>query len=234
MTSSELPAPMETYRRAEEAVYRWVRRARLEKAITFCERELSVLPYTAYHDAIGRSWLRQTETAARWLGDFFAQSKTRIPVRAIYCEMNRFEVNTDKWYLDGFAYDSIGDPDNLGWLCGWKHSTGDHSCLVLEGADDLKQAFWHDYVGTESPPAEINAPSELAILLLTLRMQELVHAGAELAWRKDLLPKDLPVFSAAHDSDLVCISATDIGFRRAKNAASLRSSCGRRNGSRSL
>jgi hypothetical protein len=165
---------------------------------------LASLPATEYHKAAARSWLPQTEEAARWLADFYRKARRKLQPRAIYCEMNSFEINPDVWYVDGFAYDFFGEPADPGWLCGWQKSTGERGSLVLRGMDDLQALFARDYAG--APPANVRASSEVVMHLLTLRMQELIHAAAQLARRWGRLPEDVPVLAAVHDSDLISFS----------------------------
>jgi hypothetical protein len=122
-------------------------------------------------------------------------------VRALYCEMNRFEINPDEWYLNAFAYDFFGDPEDLGWLVGWKQATKHGDRFVLRRMGDLQALFARDY--GDEPPDSVRAASEVVILLLTLRMQQMVHAAARQAREAGRLPDDVPVLAAAHDSDLV-------------------------------
>jgi hypothetical protein len=185
----------------ERAIRPWVKAGELERAIARCEHDLSQLPRTDYHAALGRSWLSQTEELARWLMKFSRAAAKAMPVGALYCEMNRFEVNTDAWYLDAFAYDFFGDTEDLGWLVGWKKSSSDKGCFLLRGMDDLQALFARD-AGDESPEA-VPPAADVAILLLTLRMQEVVHAAAREARQSGALPEDVPVLAAAHESDLV-------------------------------
>jgi hypothetical protein len=214
--TKKFPAPMETYQAAENAVWNMVKKAQLDKAICVTEKKLSKLSETDYHVVLGRSWQGQGEVAARWLQTLAKTADQKFPVSAIYCEMNRFEINTDEWYIDGFAYDRIGDPDDLGWLSSWQESAS--SRFVLDGMDDLKAVFQRDYMDTEVPDSAINAPSELAILLLTLRMQELVNVAAHFAWKQDWLREEIPVLSAAHETGMICISKTDAGTKQLREA----------------
>ncbi len=209
---------METYNAAEAAVFKMVQRAQIDKAIAATEKKLSKLPDSDYHKVLGRSWCDQADKAARWLQKFAKKVKKKFPVSVVYCEMNRFEINTDEWYLDAFAYDRIGDPDDLGWLSGWQEATEERSRFVLKGMSDLQAAFQRDYLEAEEPRPEINAPSELAILLLTLRMQELVDLAAHAAWNEERLSEETVVLSAAHDTGLVCISKTEAGVKLLREA----------------
>lgn len=191
------------YARLERAVRPWVRSAELDRAIARCEADLAALPRTDYHAALGRSWLGQTREASRWFAGFYQTAAKALPVRALYCEMNRFEINPDEWYLDAFAYGFFGDPEDPGWLVGWKMSSPKRSRFVLRGMGDLQELFAGDY--GDRPHETVRAASEIVILLLTLRMQELVFAAVRQARKSGRLPDDVPVLAAAHDSDLVCL-----------------------------
>jgi hypothetical protein len=192
------------YARLERAVRPWVQSAELDRAVARCEAALSKLRRTGYHAALGRSWLGQTSDAVRWLTGFYRAAAKTMPVRALYCEMNRFEINPDEWYLDAFAYDFFGDPEDLSWLVGWKKCSADRGRFVLRGMGDLQALFARDY--GDEPPKPVRTASELVVLLLTLRMQELVHGASRQAHQAGWLPDDVPVLAAAHDSDLVCFS----------------------------
>jgi len=194
-----------TSARLERAVLPSVRKGDLKRAIAICEKELAGLSRTEYHAALGRSWLTQTEEAAAWLAAFCRSAGRAMSLRAVYCEMNRFEINPDEWHVHAFAYDFFGEPEEADWLVGWKKTSGDRNRFILRGMEDLQALFARDY-GDGGPRAKVRAASEVVILLLTLRMQELIHAAALQARRSGELREDLPVLAAAHDSDLVFCS----------------------------
>ncbi len=191
-----MPRPLTPYARLERAIRAWVQRGDLNHAVARCEADLAGLSRTDYHAALGRSWLGQTREASRWLAGFYESAAKAFPVRALYCEMNRFEINTDEWYLDAFAYDFFGDPQDLGWLVGWKKASGQRGRFVMRGMQDVQTLFARDY--SDDPPNSVRAPSEVVILLLTLRMQELVQAAARQARQAGGLPDNIPVLAAAH------------------------------------
>lgn len=193
-----------TYARLERVVRRWLRKAQLQRAIDCCEAELETLPGSEYQQALGRSWLSQTREVARWLAGFYRTASKAGAVRALYCEMNRFEINPDEWYVDAFAYDSFGGAGERGWLVEWNKTTADGNRLVLRGMADLQLLFERDY--GDEPPSSVRAASEVAILLLSLRMQELINAAAAQARESGRLKQDVPVLAAVHDSDIVHFS----------------------------
>lgn len=185
----------------ERTVRAWLDGGDIDRAIERCEEELACLRRTNYHAARGRSWLGQTREASRWLAGFYKAAAKDMNVRALYCEMNRFEINADEWHIDAFAYDFFGDPQEVGWLVGWKTSSTKR--FVLRGMGDLQELFARDYA--DEPAGAIRSAAEVVILLLTLRMQELVRAAARHLYNDGQLPNDVPVLAAAHDSDLTCV-----------------------------
>lgn len=193
-------SPPRTYERLLRTVFPWIQDGEFEHAIDRCEAELEFMSRTEYHDAVGRSWLGQTSEAARWLAGFYEDARKEMSVRAIYCEMNRFEINPIQWYVSAFAYDYFGKPDAPDWLTGWKKISS--KPLVLRGMSDLQDLFARDYRSV--PPRRVRTASEIVILLLTLRMHELIQVAARKARQTGRLPQDIPVLSAAHDAEVVC------------------------------
>jgi len=192
-----------TYPRLAKAVAKGVAAAKLAPAIDRCERELAKLPKSSFHCALEQSWLDQTDEAAGWLAAFHEHTAKLMPLKAIYVELTRFEINTKVWDAHAFAYDFFGDPDDLGWLVGWKHST--NRPLILKGMAEVQSAY-RRHVRTSEPRATEQHAAETASVLLELRFQDLMLAAARQARKKRALPEDLPVLAATHDSDLIARS----------------------------
>ena len=57
--------------------------------------------------------------AARRFDDFYRAESGRIPIRAVYTEMNGFDINPDRWYCDLCAYTADGGLDDFDWLSDW-------------------------------------------------------------------------------------------------------------------
>lgn len=190
---------MSSYESSLRSISKWLKKGALETAIAECEKKLATMPASPFHVVIGRSWKEQIPEAAKWLLAFYQASGKQLSVESLYCEMNRFEINTDCWYLDGFAYDYFGGEKDTSWLTDWRHSTDSPDQLVLKHSDDIQSTFAQAELSGE--PAE-----DLAILLLTLRMLELVDGAAKLARSNGWLPENVPVITAAHDADPVYFS----------------------------
>ena len=204
---------MDTYYRIQEEILDFIKSKDIDRAIAHCEEQFKLLPKTDYHRALGRDWLHQTQAMSDWIGSFYEKASQKISVRTIYCEMNRFEINTDMWYVDALAYDVFESMDRMSdWLSDWNESTNSEEPFELTGVEDLQKLFYRDYcscdgyfaIGSEEGmPEDIEASSEAAILLLTLRMQQLIHAATQLARKAGKLPEDVAVLSTAHEEDMI-------------------------------
>ena len=70
-------------------------------------------------------------------------NNTKFDVKAVYLEMNGFDINYDRWYCDFFAY-SCYEPDveKTDWLCEWQ--SGDWPQYELLGLESAQEAFaWY-------------------------------------------------------------------------------------------
>ncbi len=60
------------------------------------------------------------EDVRSFIDEFLEECEPELTVRAIYLEMNGFDINYGRWCFDSFAYDTYcDDPDDLDWLSDW-------------------------------------------------------------------------------------------------------------------
>jgi hypothetical protein len=173
---------------------------KLEACIVLLEEGLQALRRTPYHDVLGRDFLRQTDTAAEYLINFHRNALAKTKVGALYFEMNGFTINPDRWYFDGFAYQTAGDIWELEWLAHWDAETDQG--FTLEGMETVQEAF-ADLFCDENQPLSVKMASELAEHLVTARFMQLIAAAHETAKRRYNFLKDLPILATAHDWDRV-------------------------------
>ncbi len=191
----------EIYFELQGVVEKDVHAGRLEPGIALCEKTLGELPGTIFHAARRQTFLSQTEEAAEWLGNFYRQASEKMRVKTLYVEMTRFEINTDAWDAHAFAYDIFGDPEDLGWLCGWKMHT--ELPIMLQELSDIRASYrTHD--GGSSTPDEERAACAVS-MLVTLRFQELIWAAAVQARASGGIPENVPVMAAVHESEMVMV-----------------------------
>lgn len=132
------------------------------------------------------------------INDFIAECKTQFDVRAIYLEMNGFDINYERWYFDSFAYTEYSDdPDELEWLCDWTSPNWDH--FTLAGLEKTQGDFrWY----TENKIYENKthyAEKELATLLVMVRFVQLIQSSLNAG----ALQCSVPLLATAHDFDIL-------------------------------
>ncbi len=178
-------------------VTRWLKKDDIAGAIGDLEQRIQKLEPSPFHKALGRSWLKQQSQLAKWLKKLYAAASKQFVAKALYVEMNRFDINTDRWYLDGFAFDEFGGDKDIEWLCNSKYTTEDSEQFKLTGMSDLQKA----YESLTEDESSFFEAEQAVVLLLTLRMLEVVQAAASEARANGWLPEDVPVVAAAHEAD---------------------------------
>jgi hypothetical protein len=81
------------------------------KALDIAEASLKKLPATDFHAILGRPIVNQAEDLAAWIDRFYKTVAKKINIKALYFELNEFDINFKTWKIDGFAYDIDGGLD---------------------------------------------------------------------------------------------------------------------------
>lgn len=177
---------------------------RLLECIAGLEEALGALRETPYHAILGKDFLHLSEAAAGYIADVYRRASLESNVKAMYCEMNGFEINPDLWYFNGFTYDIEGDLWDLtfdpDWLADWNYAEEDG--FVLTGLEQVQDAFARLYCDA-SQPLSVRLAGELAEHLVIARFNELI--GAAHGEAKIISPdlETIPIFSTAHDWDMI-------------------------------
>lgn len=171
---------------------------RLPLAVEQYREALGRQQTNAFSPLVGLDFLHHTEEAAANLIRFLESASAQREVGALYFEMNGFDINPDRWYCNGYAYDHAGGVRNTEWLVGW--FTADDEDFVLTGMEPVQAAFAaHD---GDAGPLFVNIARELSIYLVTCRFMELIAAAHQLAGERDSRARNLPVFATAHGFDI--------------------------------
>jgi hypothetical protein len=174
---------------------------KLAACIERLEEAMQALRKTPYHEVLGRNFLHQTDAAGSYLIDFHRMANKQITVAAMYFEMNGFTINPDRWYFDGFAYETAGDIWELEWLAHWDADT-DNEQFTLTGMESVQEAFANCYCD-EDQPLSVKMAEELADHLVNARFMQLIGAAHAAAKRRYRALDGLPVLATAPDWDTV-------------------------------
>ncbi|HWK08346.1 MAG TPA: hypothetical protein VNS58_32190 [Puia sp.] len=174
-----------------------------KNALDIAENKLIALPESAFHAVLGQSLVSQADDLATWIDVFYTKAAAKISVKALYFEMNEFDINTDEWFIDGFAYEQDGGPDPLDmeWITDWQADTTMETgtIFIIEGYEKLQNAFETIELTTK----DLDNARDWCEQIIIARFMELmraVHLKAEergLAWAK------LPIYFTEHSYDFI-------------------------------
>jgi hypothetical protein len=127
---------------------------------------------------------------------FHSECSKKFSVKAIYLEMNGFDINPDRWYFDLFGYESIPpNDDSFDWLSEWQ--SPDYPTVTLTGLEPIQDLYAH-YISNKLYKDKDKAYNEeLATLLVMAKFCKLI---AESLDNKSL---SVPVYATAHDFDII-------------------------------
>lgn len=173
------------------------------KAVTIGETALKKIQVTEFHDILDKSLLHHTKELAEWINDFYQSASGKYTVEAMYFEMVEFDINTDVWYIDGFAYDTDGglDPDDMEWLCDFQTDTRieTRSVFKLGGYEKLQLAFETIKLNTTHLQDARNWCEQLIIA----RYAELMRSAHQYAKAQKMSWAQIPVYFTEHAYDFV-------------------------------
>lgn len=132
------------------------------------------------------------------INKFIVTCQSEFDVRAVYLEMNGFDINYDRWYFDSFAYTEYsGDPDDLDWLCDWASPSWDQFTLngLKETQDDFRWYIENKIYENKTHEEE----REIATLLVMVRFVQLIRSSLNAG----SLQCSAPLLATAHDFDMV-------------------------------
>lgn len=183
----------------------YLEEGQLSVAIAQVEAALGNLEPTYFHALRGVSLVPQREAGLRWLTAFYDRVSRAQPVKALYLEMNGFDVNTDEWYVDGFAFEKAGTPGELDWLADWEEDMATTEPFVLRGFEGGQEAF-AQYMEEGDHSDALERARDLAEALVVLRLQELLDHIHRTAKSQGLAWGQTPVWVTAHDYEPVYVS----------------------------
>ncbi|MGY2134884.1 hypothetical protein ACW9KT_21820 [Hymenobacter sp. HD11105] len=175
---------------------------KLREAIAQGEHKLNSLEKTYFHRLLGTNLLHQRDEVAAWLDAFYQHVSSKMPIGALYVEMNAFDINTEEWYLDGFAYEVAGTREDAEWLANWSANTATKEPFVLSGFELLQEAF-EAYFDEEQVSENLERAHDVAEMLVILRVQELLDEVHQAAKVKGLAWGTIPLLVTAHDYEML-------------------------------
>ena len=124
-----------------KAVDRRFRESDIAGAVTFLEKRLAAERVARFKGLLGNNFTNTPASILSAINKFVDACSEQFAVRAIYLEMNGFDINPDRWYFDSFAYIKY-DPKDVEWLCEWQ--SPDWPKVTLKGLEPVQADFdWY-------------------------------------------------------------------------------------------
>ena len=174
-----------------------------DKAINIAETELRKLPDTDFHYILGKSLVEQAEDLATWTENFYNLATKKNKVGALYFEMNEFDINTDHWYIDSFAFSNDGglDLDDMEWLCDFDtdSQTETETVFKIDGYEKLQEAFQNIELNTD----DLQNARDWCEQIVIARFMELMSSSHKIAKTKKLNWATVPIYFTEHSYDFI-------------------------------
>lgn len=187
---------------------------KLDEAIATAESELRKIPETGFHKILGRNILHLNSELADYIASFehltsnvlekkhglvksiFRPHHAQRPA-ALYCEMNGFTINYDRWFIELFSFEQFS-LDDWDWLSDFYDSSPND--LTITGFEDIQSVFQDTHENDKFDDPNIDQAYEVCELIVILRLQELfkeVYKTNGDNWTT------IPMFVTAHDYDFI-------------------------------
>ena len=174
-----------------------------DKALNIAQTALRKIPTTAFHNVLDKSLVAHADDLASWVEDFYSLATKKNKVEALYFEMNEFDINTDLWYIDCFAFSNDGglDLDDMEWLCDFDtdSQTETGTIFKLDGYEELQDAFENVELDTD----DLQNARDWCEQIIIARFMELMTTAHEIAKTKKLNWEAVPIYFTEHSYDFM-------------------------------
>ena len=173
------------------------------KAIEIAETELKKIKSTDFHYVLNLSLLHHSEELAKWTETICQLASKNIGIGALYFELNEFDINTDRWYIDLFIFENDGghDPYDMEWLCDFNSSSynENESDFTISGYEKLQEAF----ETTDVSDTDTKNARDWSEQLIIARFLELMSAAHQIAKKNNMSWANTPIYFTEHQYDFI-------------------------------
>ena len=160
-------------------------------------------PTTDFHNVLDISLVGQADDLASWVENFYNIATKKNKVKTLYFEMNEFDINTDHWYIDSFAFSNDGglDLDDMEWLCDFDTDSQSETETVfkLDGYEKLQESFEKVELDTD----DLQNARDWCEQIVIARFMELMTTAHKIAKTKKMNWATVPIYFTEHSYDFV-------------------------------
>lgn len=161
-----------------------------------CERivaaRLAALPRSPFHIILDLPITTDPECVAAGFDEFFQEQNARFKIGAAYTEMNGFDINTDLWFCQPFAYERYGGHEDYDWISDWQGET--EGGIAIEGLESLQEVYASNAFRDE----RFDGACSVTSLLVVIRFQDLIRRAAP-----HMQELHFPLLATANDYDFI-------------------------------
>lgn len=182
-----------------QSVDQCFRRGDIAGAAIMLESFISGSAAQEFASLVGASFSNPPAAVLDELNRFIATSQRSFAVKAVYLEMNGFDLNYDRWYFDLFAYSTYSsNVEDLEWLCDWQSDRW--PAIELSGMEAAQGAFaWYQGERIWKSQPGFKPIYEAGMLLVMVKFAEFVGSVLQ----SGRLFKSIPVLATAHEFESV-------------------------------
>jgi len=175
----------------------YVRAGKLADAVKYLESGLAGCEGQIFKSLIDADFTNDPTVIAGSINDLITFCDRSFDVRAIYLEMNGFDINPDRWYFESFAYRKCIDAaDELDWLCEWDSPAWPD--VTLTGLEQVQADFKRYSMRDGKREPSIGELAEHAVLLVMCKFGQLIERSISEGW-----VRQIPILATAHDFDII-------------------------------
>jgi hypothetical protein len=153
---------------------------------------LLALPKSPFHIAAQLAIANDPSDIAAHFNRFLVSESARFDIRAVYTEMNGFDINPDRWYCDLFAYNTDGGLDDFDWLSDWQSEY--FQDYTITGLETLQAV----YASTAFHEEQHRDAAYLAGLVVVAKFQRFMQVAVT-----SMNQLHVPLYATAHDYDYI-------------------------------
>jgi hypothetical protein len=175
-----------------------VQESDISGAIHYLEVQLQGEKHDEFKGLIGITFANSPESVLDEINAFIRFCDKDFDIKAVYLEMNGFDINYDRWFFDFFGYSRYSDdPTDLDWLCDWQ--SGRWPYVELTGLEAIQENFAWYHEKRIWKNRDYERIYEIATLLVMVKYVSLIQTSL----RSGDLIKPIPVLATAHDFDII-------------------------------
>lgn len=170
----------------------------IDGAISYLEKHLHNEKTDRFKGLIGAQFANKPSSVLSEINKFIQACDQSFDIKAVYLEMNGFDINYDRWYFDFFGYKTRpSEPVSLDWVCDMQ--TKEWKTVTLKGLESIQDNFrwYHEQAIYQDKKYE--KTYEIAVLLVMTRFVALIQSAL---YHGNLI-KPIPILATAHDFDII-------------------------------